>query len=67
MKDNTISTFELFRRFPDAEAARLYFEGQRAGEITYPVLIVGNLSVLPRAKESGQDITYAGTARVSLQ
>ncbi len=32
MKDNTISTFELFRQFPDAEAARLYFEGQRWGD-----------------------------------
>ncbi len=34
MKDNTISTFELFRKFPDAESARIYFEVQRWGDTT---------------------------------
>lgn len=29
MSKSTISTFELFQRFPDNEAARIYFEGQR--------------------------------------
>lgn len=29
MSQSTISTFELFRMFPDQESARLYFEGQR--------------------------------------
>lgn len=29
MSRSTISTFELFQMFPDAESARLYFEGQR--------------------------------------
>ena len=29
MKDNTISTFELFRLYPDAESARIYFERRR--------------------------------------
>lgn len=29
MSRSTISTFELFQLFPDQEAARLYFEGQR--------------------------------------
>ena len=29
MSKSSISTFELFQRFPDAESARLYFE--RAG------------------------------------
>lgn len=29
MSKSTISTFELFQRFPDAESARLYFEAAR--------------------------------------
>jgi transposase-like protein len=29
MSKSTISTFELFKMFPDAESARLYFESQR--------------------------------------
>ncbi|MGZ8343723.1 MAG: IS1595 family transposase [Allosphingosinicella sp.] len=29
MSRSTISTFELFQMFPDAESARIYFEGQR--------------------------------------
>jgi len=29
MSKSSISTFELFQRFPDNEAARVYFEGQR--------------------------------------
>lgn len=29
MSKSTISTFELSQMFPDAESARLYFEGQR--------------------------------------
>lgn len=32
MSKSTISTFELFQMFPDQEAARLYFEGQRWAE-----------------------------------
>ena len=29
MSKSTISTFELFQMFPDAEAARVYMEGKR--------------------------------------
>lgn len=29
MSKSTISTFEMFQRFPDAESARLYFEAAR--------------------------------------
>lgn len=29
MSKSTISIFELFRMFPDAESARLYFEARR--------------------------------------
>jgi hypothetical protein len=29
MSKSTISTFELFQRFPDQESARLYFEAAR--------------------------------------
>lgn len=29
MSKSSISTFELFQRFPDNESARVYFEGQR--------------------------------------
>lgn len=29
MSKSTISTFELFEMFPDAESARLYFEAKR--------------------------------------
>lgn len=29
MSKSTISTFELFQMFPDAEAARVYVEGKR--------------------------------------
>ena len=29
MSKSTISTFELFQMFPDAEAARIYMEGKR--------------------------------------
>ena len=38
MNDNlTISTFELLQRFPDAESARLYFEGRRwSGHVVCP-------------------------------
>ena len=33
MNDNiTLSTFELFRKFPDAESARIYFEDRRWGD-----------------------------------
>jgi hypothetical protein len=40
MSKSTISTFELFQRFPDNEAARIYFEGQRwpEGPKTYRTL-----------------------------
>ena len=29
MSNSTISTFQLFQMFPDAEAARVYMEGKR--------------------------------------
>ena len=29
MSKSTISTFQLFEMFPDAEAARVYMEGKR--------------------------------------
>ena len=36
MSKSTISTFQLFEMFPDAEAARVYMEGKR---LTYKALI----------------------------
>jgi transposase-like protein len=43
-KPETVSIYQLFQRFPDEEAARLYFERNRwAGEVTCPHC--GSLSV----------------------
>ena len=33
MSKSTISTFELFKMFPDAEAARVYMECKRCDEL----------------------------------
>lgn len=45
-KPETVSLYQLFQRFPDEEAARLYFERNRwAGEVTCPHC--GSLSVAP--------------------
>lgn len=35
MSKSTISTFELFQMFPDAEAARVYMEGKRWPDEAY--------------------------------
>ena len=50
MSKSTISTFELFQMFPDAEAARVYMEGKRwpDGSLPCPVRQVHmNLYLIP--------------------
>ena len=42
MSKSTISTFELFRMFPDQESARVYFEARRWPDgATCPALRLG--------------------------
>ena len=50
MSESTISTYQPFRMYPDAESARLYFKGRRWSDGP----------VCPRCDRSDQIFRYSG-------
>ena len=51
MSKSTISTFELFQMFPDAEAARVYMEGK----MTHPMTTDSMVEKMARAAANDND------------